>query len=149
MRLGQKGMTRKFLRRVARALVGVMLFAQLAVAAYACPKLLPVAAAAQDLVVAPHIAVSGGQTRTTDCAGMDMTAEPDTGSSALCVEYCRSGQQSDQTAKVSVPIQPLTALYSMPRVPEFVAPSRQAAASPSALIAASPPPTIRHCRLLV
>ena len=146
-------MTRTFLRRLARALVGVLLFAQVTVAAYACPKLLPqVGAPTASLEATPQ--TGGGESaredaKPTGCAEMGMTTEPDTPPDTLCAEHCRFGQQSDHTASVTVPLPPLTALYSMPRSPEFVSPNRQTAASPSALIAASPPPTIRHCRLLV
>ena len=141
-------MRRKFLRKVAVALVGVVLFAQVAVAAYACPKLMPAGAATESSMTAP--AMAEGEASQDSGSGIDcasMAAAPD--ASPLCAEHCRSGQQSDQTASVTVPTPALTALYST-LLPSQTGPAFLTAASSSgAVVAPSPPRTILHCRLLI
>lgn len=144
-------MTRGLLRNIARALIGVMLFTQLAIAAYACPKHLQAAAqgTAANVVGAPD---AGDATQPAspceEMAGMPATALDST-SPNLCAEHCRYGQQSGQTSTIDVPVPFLTALYCMPPIHDTAALSRAAAASSRAVVAASPPASIRHCRLLI
>ncbi len=77
------------------------------------------------------------------CADMAGPMDPEFAN--LCAEHCHHGQQSDQTATLTVPAVMLTALYITPLPPEpFVAP-RPAAAATSALAAASAPLAILHC----
>jgi hypothetical protein len=131
-------MTRSFLRTICRMLIGVVLFAQLAVSAYACPGL----------------SGAGAQSMDTDMAaaapaGMhceDMAGSMDASSTNLCAEHCRQGHQSDQAATLTVPVALLTALYTLPLAPEPPAPTpRHAAEVGSALAAISPPHAILHC----
>jgi hypothetical protein len=128
-------MTRSFLRTICRMLIGVVLFAQLAVSAYACPGL----------------SGAGAQSMDTDraAAGIhceDMAGSMDASSTNLCAEHCRQGHQSDQAATVTVPAVLLTALYRLPLAPAPSTPSpRQAAEVDSALAAISPPHAILHC----
>ena len=135
-------MTRHMVRTVARCLVGVLFFAQMAIAAYACPGLAS--------------AVTGDmQRRDADVTPMTMTAQMancddmagamDRASANLCAEHCKYGQQSDHACKLVVPVAVLTALYATRLVPETPPPSRPAAATLSALVAASPPHTVLHC----
>ncbi len=64
----------------------------------------------------------------------------------LCAEHCKFGQQSDQASTLTVPAALLMALYVAPQVSTApLAGLRPAAATPSALVAASPPHTILHC----
>jgi len=116
---------------VARGLIGLLLFSQLAIAAYACPAL--------------SAGLAGGSAmQGSPCA--DMVGATDTASSNLCAEHCKYGQQSDHAFTLTVPAVLLSALYPMtPWVPETVPPARPAAASLSALVAASPPHAILHC----
>lgn len=130
-------MTRRWVRCVAQGLVGVLLFAQIAVAAYACPGRAPAEAAA------PKMAATSS-TQMSNCD--DMTGAMDAASATLCAEHCKYGQQSDQAPTLNVPVAVLTALYATPPVAEMAPlPPRAAAASLSALVAASPPHTILHC----
>ena len=149
-------MTRSFLRAVARSLVGGLLMAQMAIAAYACPSLsAAVAAVAAGTLQMPAPSASPDERGLVE-VGMpmaqsnnchDMAGAMDVSSPNLCAEYCKYGQQSDKTPTLSAPTAVLTALYATPLVPDPAAlPARSAAATLSALVAAAPPPhTVLHC----
>ena len=131
-------MTRGFLRGLARALIGVLLFTQLALAAYACPGLAPKAA---DTARAAAEAAMATQMPGCD----DRVGAMDPASANLCAEHCKQGQQSDQASTLTVPVAMLTALYpTAPALPGKVLP-RAAAATLSALVAAAPPHAVLHC----
>lgn len=143
-------MTRNVLRMIARGLVGVLVFAQMAVASYACPdvaaalaagKSFPASSPLQGEVNVPSLAATN--LRTINCDDMAGTMDPS--SANLCAEHCRYGQQSDQTSTVSVPATILTVRYITPLLPDVAVPSRPAAATMSARVAASPPHAILHC----
>ena len=143
-------MTRQFLRAVCRALIGVVLFAQLAVSAYACPGL--ASAASMKMQMDAAAAPDGGSTdaamamadqQAPNCEGM--TGSMDPGFANLCAEHCHHGQQSDQTSTLTVPAALLNALYVTRLAPEPVVAPRPAANATSALVAASPPHAILHC----
>ncbi|KPV06484.1 hypothetical protein APR50_09740 [Variovorax paradoxus] len=144
-------MTRGLVRMVARGLIGLLLFSQLAIAAYACPALSAGLAGgsttemsmAQDAVAATDDARDSAM-QGSPCA--DMVGATDRASGNLCAEHCKYGQQSDHASTLTVPVVLLTAIYPMtPWVPETASPPRPAAASLSALVAASPPHAILHC----
>lgn len=143
-------MTRNFVRRVARGLVGMVLLAQMSIAAYACPG---VSSALQASRQATAIGTPMAEPADTAALRMaaqapacdDMAGAMDPTSANLCAEHCKYGQQSDQASTVNVPAAALVALYATPAVPELVPPPRPAAASMSALVAASPPHAILHC----
>lgn len=131
-------MTRGFLRGLARGLIGVLLFAQLAVAAYACPGL---AAKAPDTGMASAAATMVAQMPGCE----DMVGALDPEQANLCAEHCKQGQQSDQAPTLTVPVAMLTALYpTTPSLPGNASP-RPTAATLSALVAASPPHAVLHC----
>ena len=132
-------MTRGFLRGLARGLIGVLLFAQLALAAYACPGL--AASKASESVMD-----SGAAAMVAPMPGCDdMVGAMDPESANLCAEHCKQGKQSDQASTLTVPVAMLAVLYTMaPSLPGKV-PARPAAATLSALVAASPPHAILHC----
>ena len=143
-------MTRNFMRRVARGLVGAVLLAQLSIAAYACPG---ISAALQASRQATAIATPMAEPAATAVLRLathapacdDMVGAMDPASANLCAEHCKYGQQSDKAPTVNVPAAALVALYDTPAVPELVQPPRPAAALMSALVAASPPHAILHC----
>lgn len=144
-------MTRSFLRSICRALVGVVLLAQLAVSAYACP-LLPLVVMNVSAIAASSSMeeMASGQDAATPAgeqgiACADMAGPMDSAFANLCAEHCHHGQQSDQAATLTVPAALLTALYITASPPEPVAAQRPAAAAPSALAAASAPLAILHC----
>lgn len=143
-------MTRQFLRTICRALIGVVLFAQLAVSAYACPGLSPssgmkmqMAGPAASDGGSPDAAMATADRQAPNCEDMAGPMDPEFAN--LCAEHCHHGQQSDQAATLTVPSALLSALYVTPQVPEPVAEPRPAANATSALVAASPPHTILHC----
>lgn len=133
---------------MARGLIGVLLLAQFAVSAYACPLRLSATAvdmqasmsnSAQSAAVDPASAAPAS--RMSGCAGMAGTMDPS--SPNLCAEHCKYGQQSDQASTLTVPVAVFTALYATALVP--VPAPRAAATTASALVAASPPRAILHC----
>jgi hypothetical protein len=144
-------MTRRFLRLVCQGLIGVLLFAQMAVAAYACPALSSTASMDMQMSSA---GASGGDLRdiampaasrpVADCA--DMAGPMDGPDANLCAEHCHYGQQSHQVPALTVPVALLTALYVTPLVPEPIStPRLVAAAAAGMLAAAAPPHAILHC----
>lgn len=143
---GFEAMTRSLLRLVARLMIGVVLFAQLAVSAYACPALataagmdMPSLSASGPIVKAPMAMPAGA----ADCD--DATGAMDPAAANLCAEHCKYGQQSDHAPTLNVPAAVLTALYAAPVVAPTAPPPRPAAAWTSALVAASPPLAVLHC----
>jgi hypothetical protein len=136
-------MRRSFVRKVARALAGVVLLAQMSIVAYACPG---VTLALQAGLRAPAVeAPTAGEAATGAPGCEDMVGAMDPTSANLCAEHCKYGQQSDQASTVNVPAAALVALYATPAAPVSVPPPRPTAASMSALVAASPPHAILHC----
>lgn len=137
-------MTRAFLRKVAVGMAGVLLSAQMAIAAYACLGLAPAPA---DAVATPLATAAPVALPMPNCDGMNGTVGTalDPAAPNLCAEHCKHGQQSDQAATLSVPPVVLALLYAAPAVPARATPPRAAAASLSALVAASPPHAIAHC----
>ncbi|MDE2093299.1 MAG: hypothetical protein KGI87_05540 [Burkholderiales bacterium] len=145
-------MTRGLRRAVARGLIGILLLAQFAVLAYACPAL--TAASTASMAMANDAASADPADATTDktavasagCDGMTgMTGATDPAAPNLCAEHCKYGQQSDLVSTPAVPAVLLTALYATPWVPHTALPARRAAGLASALVAASPPHTTLHC----
>ena len=135
-------MTRGMARTVAHCLVLVLLFAQMAVAAYACPGLASALAGGMqpgDATVTP-MTMSMPMVNCDDMAGPMDAALPN-----LCAEHCKYGQQSDHAATLVVPAAVLIALYDTLRVPEAPPPPRAAGAALSALVAASAPLAVLHC----
>ena len=126
-------------RLICRLMVGVLLFAQMAVAAYACPGGASVVSAARqtmsgDMPPACHQMMAE---RSGKGAGEAV--------SNLCVEHCRYGQQSDQTWTPALPVAVLNSLYVVAAIPEI---SRRGLLSrvPIVLPVAGPPPhSILHC----
>ena len=132
-------MPTRLLRTIARALIGVVLLAQLAVSAYACPG----APAATGMTMASGAGAAATGNAMPDCEGM--TAATDPAFAALCAEHCHHGQQSDHAATLAVPVPVLSALYPVQPAPEPGVAPRPAAAATSALAGAFPPHAILHC----
>lgn len=120
---------------IARLLISVLLFAQLAVAAYACSVALPAPAAAP--------AEAGGQ--PADCHEASRERGRGDATSNLCIEHCRQGQQSEQTHVPVVPLVVLTGLYALLPTPVDGLAGGADPASACTLPAASPPHSIFHC----
>lgn len=153
-------MTRAFRRSVCRVLIGVLLFAQLAVAAHACPIVAKNVAGSPGMDVAA-VNINGAGTAAPDAASVepdesaaspcdDMARPPEPISANLCSEHCHYGQQTFDPGQVpSLSPTLFTVLYV---VPAFVPaePSRLIPAETRAVPAAAlPPHTILHCCLLI
>ncbi len=122
---------------ICRALIGVFLFAQLAVSAYACPgQGQMVMAAVMDQTAAP---VDMSDDMQSGCEQMDSQAPN------LCAEHCKVGQQNSDTTPAPMVAPPVLALlyevtaltqvrHASPRPPDRVA-----------CAAAPPPHAILHC----
>ena len=151
-------MTRALRQWVCRVLIGTMLFAQMAVAAYACPGLSSALeqarqglasaatmglgmAPADDRAMAPGDAAAAPE--AMDCEHMG--AAVDKASPNLCAQHCQQGHQSDQASTVAVPLVVLTSLYTLTPPTETARVPRSPAAQPGVFAAVSPPHSILHC----
>jgi len=151
-------MTRAFRRFVCRLMLGVLVFGQMAIAAYACPALsgpphsLPAMAVTASIAAMPDdmrgasMAVSLDTAATPDMAAMAACDQVDDGAANLCAEHCRFGQQSaDHASTPTVPAALLTTLYPLPVQPEPLGHIRPSVDSKFKRVAASPPHAILHC----
>lgn len=127
-------MSRRWLRALGRGAIGVFLFAQMAIAAYACPTLSAPPAADVVASVLAH---------GPDCK--DRVGAMDSAATNLCAEHCKSDQKSAQTSTVSVPVALLSVRYETPPLPALTPPPRATAVSMDALLAGKPPHAILHC----
>ena len=131
-------MTRSFLRSVCRMLVGVVLLAQMSIAAYACPM----------LSKAPGGGSATASSTVGDMAGMNcegIAAALDPALPNLCAAHCHDGQQSDQSSTLTVPAVMLALRHPAPLAPEPLGAASPASAALGALAAAFPPHAILHC----
>lgn len=131
-------MTHSLKELICRVMIGVMLLAQISIAAYACPGLASSMAMQSDSTAMP--------VDMADCDQMpEMTASMDKALPNLCAEHCHQGHQSDQT---QVPALPAVALISLYTVDQIVCTSELAwptLAQYVPLAAAPPPLSILHC----
>ena len=140
-------LSRALRQNVSRLLIGVVLFAQLAVASYACPGLKVMGSAG-----------NGGAATAMHEQVMDTAAEPavmspgcdqmDPDAANLCAEHCHQGQQSADTANVpAVSLGIPTLLYSLPLEPQCSLGSGRSFPARDACLDAAPEPphAILHC----
>ena len=140
-------LSRALRQSVSRLLIGVVLFAQLAVASYACPGLKVLgsagnggAATAMHGVVANAAAELGSM--PPGCDQMDPNA------ANLCAGHCHQGQQSADTANVPAVSPGIpTFLYSLQLKPQHSLGSGRSFPAPDACLDAAPEPphAILHC----
>lgn len=133
--------TRALRKAVSRLLIGSLLFAQLAIAAYACPAL-PSTEAVSTMTGASERAAS------TVPAPMAGCEEIDPGASPLCTGHCQQGQQSVDTTPVPGPHTAIaTFLYSLAVGPVQLLPvaRSRSVADVGLAVAPSPPHAILHC----
>ena len=125
-------MTRAFKHWVCRLMVGVILLAQMSIAAYACPGM----------------ASGNGQlgaiaTTMVDCD--QMAGQLDKANAGLCAEHCHPTQQSDHTQAPTVPAMLMISLYTVALMVDASAPDGLMPTADSRLQAAPPPLSILHC----
>lgn len=124
----------KIWRRTVGALAScAIVFAQVAVSAYACPNLLPPATETEVQAIGPE----------SLCAEMDM------GNPALCQQHCLSADQaSSEGTAPSVPPASASAFAPAPRPAQFFDPVGGWSA-PTLIRATPPPAAIRNCCLRI
>ena len=124
---------------ICRLMVGVILFAQMSVAAYACPSNMVSGNATADAITAMGAMV--------DCEqmGEGMGRHLDQANPGLCAEHCHPTQQSDHTQAPTVPAALLIALYTVALTVDASRPDGLAPTADSRLHAVPPPLSILHC----
>ena len=123
-------------KSISLVLMGVLLFAQLAVASYSCPRL-----GGMDPVSMPELMAVG---MAPGCDQLDPEA------ANLCAEHCHQGQQSaDTAASPAVSAAIPTLLYLIPTEPQHLPGSGRStpAVGDSVGAAPEPPHAILHCVL--
>lgn len=143
-------LSRALSKTISRLLIGVLLFAQFAVAGYACPSLSGMKAMADDGAMSSMAMASQttGDAREQSAAMGPNCDQLDQDAANLCAEHCHFGQQSADTASVPVVLAAIpTFLYSLPLEPAPLLGSGRFMPAPDANLAAAPPPphAILHC----
>ncbi len=134
-------LSRAFTKSIGRLLIGVLLFAQLAVASYACPGLKGMAEAVGAVEAVGAAAMLAAE-MPPGCDQMDADTPN------LCAAHCQQGQQSADTASAAVLALGLPSfLYSIPPAPQSsLGAGRFFPAADAGLDAAPEPPhAILHC----
>ncbi len=130
-------------RLICRLMVGLLLFAQMAVAAHACPGV-PVGKPAAQRTMTQ--AMSGDMSPACRQMMAERAAKGvDKAVPNLCVEHCRHGQQSDQTWTPALPVAVLNSLYVVAALPEADSRSGRSPVSHVLPVADPPPHSILHC----
>jgi len=144
-------MTRASRRGISGVLAGLLLFAQMAVAAYACPGMSPGAAARASEPLPASGTADASRSRpagekTGPMADMSCDCEqPDRDAANLCAEHCRYGNQNAESPKApSIPPLLLTGHVTLP-VPDARNLFSPSPGLPRFIPAASPPHAILHC----
>jgi hypothetical protein len=139
-------MSRALKQLVNRTLVGLLLFMQLAVAAYACPTLFPVVTEAQERAMssAVHEPMAGDANSHMQAMGDCMETDKDNPN--LCAGHCHYGQQNfDRASTPSVSPALLTGLYVIPLPQEKAVLGLRVITSDVLPSAAPPPLAVLHC----
>lgn len=115
-------LTRTLNKLICRVLICVVLFAQFAVASYACPSGMAMGAGAMDVADAVTSSPSDLDQQTPN----------------LCAEHCKAGHQASDTAPAPVVAFPvLDLLYALPQ-PDDAGAVALSAAVPDPLLAVPP-----------
>lgn len=128
-------LTRALNKLICRVLIGVLLFAQFAVASYACPS---------------GMAMGTGPVQQASADAMDVVSsspgDMDRQSPNLCAEHCKIGHQSSDTAPAPVVAFPvLDLLYALPQPDDAGAVASSIAVRDPWLAVPPPPHAILHC----
>ena len=140
------GMTRTFRQTVCRMLIGVVLFAQMAVSAYACPAMsMATAASAQAADCATMAMGDASEERAGGTPAFRDRIDVDAPN--LCAAHCHFGQQTaeDSTAPAIPGPALMTSFYAVPLPTAPLGTVRPAAEAPDRFAAAFPPHAILHC----
>ena len=146
-------MTRRSLRSICFVLVGVLLFAQMAIASYACPALassmgMQMSAGTSTAVELTKPALSAEGSQAMNCE--EMAGAANNSNATLCAAHCQFGQHSSDVQTITVPIAMMALLYFTLPVIDQLAVARTAAERPAVMAgAAAPPLAILHCCLRI
>ena len=133
-------LTRTLNTLICRVLVGVFLFARLAVGAYACPSL----TGADEAMGAASAVAMQAPAAMPGCDRMSM--QMDQKAPTLCAEHCKLGHQSADATPAPVVLAGAPAvLYVLPPAIEPMPGSGRAYPLADAVLAAPPPHAILHC----
>lgn len=123
-------LTRSLRQWICKLMVGVILLAQMSIAAYACPRTSAPTAMSMDMV---------------GCEQMAGSIDMDKAFPNLCAEHCHQGHQSDMTQVPSLPAIALISLYTVAQATAGQASSGPWLPDPVPLAAPPPPLSILHC----
>jgi len=134
-------LTRTLKRYISLAMVGVLFFAQMALAAYVCPVQTGSTSGQHQVAANPMPAMAD----MPGCEGLGKVTM-DADSPSLCHASCHSTEQSDQTSTVKLPVATLSSLpfVVLPATPVALL-GRAAPTRPSQSVSASPPLSILYC----
>ena len=135
-------MSRAIRKSISLVLMGVLLFAQLAVASYSCPRLGGMDPASMTVSMTVSMPESMSVGMAPGCDQLDPEA------ANLCAEHCHQGQQSaDTAASPAVSAAIPTLLYLIPTEPQHVPGSCRSAPAVDDSVGAAPEPphAILHC----
>ena len=142
-------LSRSLSKSIGRLLIGVVLFAQLAVASYACPSLKGMGSMASGSAMTAMQVAAADVAVVTEPTGMPPGCDQmDPDAANLCAEHCHQGQQSADTASApGVSLGIPTLLYSLPLEPQHSLGSGRSSPAPDAPLGAAPEPphAILHC----
>jgi hypothetical protein len=143
-------LTRTLKRCISFAMIGVLFFAQMTMAAYVCP----VQTGALSMQ-AETLAAAGPDQHATDqmpamadmpgCESMDKVTM-DADSPSLCHASCNTAGQSNQTPTLKLPVAVLHSLpFVMSPTTPVTLPGRTVPASPTQSVVASTPLSVLYC----
>lgn len=125
-------------------MLGTLLFAQMAVAAYACPTLTPTAQqpyGAPSTLGAPNASVTASATGEAFDGVMPDAAQP-----GLCVAHCQSGQQNTDTKSApGVPLAMMYAAYPLEAAHPAAVSGIDRPTEMGVTVQTDPPHAILHC----
>lgn len=135
--------TRQLRRFVARLLVGALVYAQLALSAYACPPLSSGAMDLPDAAIAASVMLPDGQDAD---AAPALTVHMDSVQPELCAAHCQSAHQNIEIKPAPSPVLALLASYfTLDPKAQGVGHARPAGMAASPPPKADPPHAILHC----
>jgi hypothetical protein len=137
-------MCRRLRRWVAQLLLGTLLFAQLAVAAYACQTY---TSASQHPLGAPSaLGVANASATTFDAGEAFSCAMSDATQPGLCLAHCQTGQQNaDAKSAPAVPVALMYAAYPLKVVHPTTVSGIHRPTESGLTVHSDPPHAILHC----
>ena len=138
---GDMMFTRSLKRIISVALLGVLLSAQMAVAAYVCPAQMAQMGRTSEM---PQTA-SGLSTTMPGCDMGSDGAAMDPDAPGLCHATCYAAGQSDQTPTLKLPVATLHSLPFVLMLSPLAEPGRTLPVRPLWSVAAAPPLSVLYC----